>query len=116
MPFTEMDRTVIEIRELLAKTQNKDGVVRLMKTRGLDESEAHDLVYAIHKEILWTNRKTALWAAIGSGILCLVFAIIAIVTHFLIGGVVIIAVVAAFGALWGAVKLLTASGYELDED
>jgi hypothetical protein len=116
MSFTEMDRTVIEIRELLAKTQNKDGVVRILKTRGMDESEARDLVHAIHREILWCNRKTALWAAIGSGIVCLVFAIIAIATHFLIGGVVIIAAVAALGALWGAVKLLTASGYELDED
>src|SRR6185295_17635769 len=101
MSFTEMDRTVIEIRELLCKTKNKDGVVRIMKTRGMDETEAQDLVYAIHKEILWTNRKSALWATIGSGTACLILTIVSIATHFLIGAVVVFAAITAIGALWG---------------
>ena len=116
MSFTEMDRTVIEIRELLAKTQNKDGVVRILKNRGMDETEAHDLVYAIHKQILWTNRKSALWATIGCGTACVVLSIIVLATRGLVGAIVIFAVLTLLGALWGAVKLVTASGYELDED
>jgi hypothetical protein len=116
MAFTEMDRIVIEIREFLAKTKNKDQVVRIMKTRGMDEGEAHELVYAIHKEILWTNRKAALWATIGCGTGFLALGIASLATHFLIGALVVVTVVVGLGALWGAVKLFTASGYELDED
>ena len=116
MSFTEMDRTVIEIRELLAKTQNKDGVVRIMKTRGMDEGEARDLVYAIHKEILWANRKSALWATIACGSAFVGLGIAVLATHFLLGALVVITGIVGLGAMWGAVKLITASGYELDED
>ena len=116
MAFTEMDRTVIEIRELLCKTKNKDQVVRIMKTRGMDEGEAHDLVYAIHKEILWSNRKTALWATIGCGSGFLLFGAISVASLGFAGPVVVVAIILLLGTLWGAVKLFTASGYELDED
>jgi hypothetical protein len=116
MAFTEMDRTVIEIRELLAKTKNKDQVVRIMKTRGMDEEEGRDLVYAIHKEILWTNRKSALWATITCGSGFLVLAIVVVASHFIMGSLVVITGIVGLGFLWGAVKLFTASGYELDED
>ncbi|MSU58927.1 MAG: hypothetical protein EXS35_12305 [Pedosphaera sp.] len=85
MAFTEMDRTVIEIRELLAKTQDKDKVVRILITRGMDEAEAHDLVYAIYKETLSFNRKSALWATIGCGTGFVVLGTIVLATHFFPG-------------------------------
>jgi hypothetical protein len=116
MPFTEMDRTVIEIRELLAKTRNKDQVVRIMKTRGMDEQEAHDLVYSIYKEVLSVNRKSSLLAAIGCGAGFLVFGVASLATAFMVPVLVIITGIVFLGFLWGAVKLCTANGYELDED
>jgi hypothetical protein len=121
----EADRTVLEIRELLAKTRNRDAVVRLMSGRGMPPEEAHGLVYSIHKANLSANRKSSFWLMMsgGTGIIISLLAILmtsgqatsrsararAIV-------ILVIGIPAVGSLLWGFASFVMASGYEVDED
>ena len=116
MSFSPMDRTVIEIRDFLAKTQDKDKVVRVMQTRGMPPDEARDLVYAIYKENLSSNRKTSLAGLIGCGFVTVLAGGALIATHGLIGALGVVALIALLGFLWSLVKFLTAKGYEVEQD
>lgn len=51
------DRTVLEIRELLRQTRNRDAVVHVVEKRGMEPADAQELVYSIHKANLSANRK-----------------------------------------------------------
>jgi hypothetical protein len=112
MPLSEMDRVVIEVRELLVTTQNKDQVVRVLKNRSLDESEAHDLVQAIYKQNLWDNRKTSLFAAIGSGAIFVGLLVVWFTTDRLF---YVWLPLSGIAMLWAIIKCCTASGYQIEE-
>jgi hypothetical protein len=111
MPLTETDRTVIEIRELLVTTQDKDQVVCVLKNRGLDESEAHALVRAVYKQNRTENRKTSLIAMLGSGAV-VVFLLAVLVTTGRLFYVWL--PLAALAFLWATVKFCTATGYQIE--
>jgi len=113
MPLTETDRTVMEIRELLVTTQNKDHVVRVLKNRGMDESEARGLVQAVYKQNRWENRKTSLLAMLGSGMICAVLLVVWFTTDRLF---YVWLPLSAIATLVAAVKFCTASGYQFEED
>jgi hypothetical protein len=115
MAFTAMDRTVIEIRELLAKTQDKDKVVRVMQTRGMPPEEARDLVFAIYRENLSANRKTSLAGLIGCGFVTVLSGGALVATHGLIGALGVVALISFIGFLWCLVKFVTAKGYEVEQ-
>ena len=110
------DRAVLEIREMLAKLRNKDAVVRVLQNRGMPPDEARELVYDIHKAILTANRKSSLYAAIGSGCTCALLVLIVILSHRMSGALVVFTLIAGGGFLWSGVKFLTASGYEVEDD
>jgi hypothetical protein len=112
MPITEMDRLVMEVRELLVTTQNKDQVIRLLENRGLDETEARDIVLGIYKQNLWENRKTSLFAAIGSGAIFIGLLIVWFATDRLF---YVWLPLSGIAMLWGIVKSCTASGYSIEE-
>jgi len=88
------DRTVLAIRELLRQTRNRDAVARLMRNRGLEEADARELVYAIHKANLTANRKGALYKMIGSGAVLALGLLIVFGAHRIGAGLVIM-----FGSL-----------------
>jgi hypothetical protein len=113
MALTPTERAVMEIRELLVTTQNKDQVVRVLKHRGIDEDEARSLVLAVYKQNLWDNRKTSLWAALGSGT---VFVIL-LVVWFATGQLFYIWLpLSGLSMTWFIIKCCTASGYQIEED
>lgn len=111
MSFTDQDRLVIEVRELLFKQRNKDAVVNYYVNRGMAPEEAHELVYSIYKENLWENRKTALGVMIGGGIGTAIFVGIFLGTGRLFYIWLPICAVAFLG---GIAKFLMASGYEME--
>ncbi len=123
MSFTSADRAVLEIREMLRKTRNREAVIRVIAQRGMEEETARELVNSIHRATLSANRWSALGAAwvggIGVTLSLLVFFLSA---DSLSGRRLSIAAVgvglpiSAVALLWGLVKLCTASGYEVDED
>ena len=104
---------MIEIRELLVTTKNKDQVVRVLKHRGMDEAEARSLVLAVYKQNLWDNRKTSLWAACGSGA---VFVILLGVWLFTGQLFYIWLPLSGLSMIWFIIKCCTASGYQIEED
>jgi len=116
MSFTNEDRAVMEIREILAKLRNKDAVVRVLQNRGMPLEEARELVYAIHKANLSANRKFSLYGAIGSGLLCALLALVLISSRRVNGVLIIFMVISGVGFLWSGVKFVTASGYEVEDD
>ena len=112
MPITQMDRLVIEVRDLLAEMQNKDTVVRVLTRRGMAEDEARDLVYAIYKQTRWENRKMSLAGMFGSGLLV----VILLVVWFATGRLFYVWLpLSALAFLWATVKFCTASGYDFEE-
>ncbi|MSU58926.1 MAG: hypothetical protein EXS35_12300 [Pedosphaera sp.] len=112
MPLTELDRTVLEVRELLVTTQDRDKVVRVLKNRGMDEAEAAALVLAVYKQNRWENRKLSLFAAIGSGAIVAVL----LVVWFTTGRLFYVWLpLAALACLWSTIKCCTATGYQLEE-
>jgi putative exporter of polyketide antibiotics len=123
MNMEEVDaRTILEIREILRQTRNRDAVVRLMQNRGMEETDAHELVYSIHRANLSANRKGALYKMIGSGTMLAVTLLILSVTHRTLGAnrinaaLVIMAAISAGGFLWGLSGFIMANGYEVDPD
>jgi hypothetical protein len=113
MSLTETDRLANEVRELLYKTRNKEQVTRVLQGRGMDPDEARQWVRAIHKDNLWTNRKTSLGAIIGAGLVVVILTAIWIFTGRLF---VVWLPLSVIALLWGIVKFLTASGYEIEDD
>ena len=113
MPLTEPDRTVMEIRELLVTTENKDHVVRVLKTRGMDEAEAEDLVRAIFKQNRWENRKSSLAAMLGSGVIVAML----LGVWFSTGRLFYIWLpLSGIACLWATVKFCTDSGSTIETD
>ena len=110
------DRTVLEIRELLRQTRNRDGVVRVIQNRGMEEADAQELVYSIHKANLSANRKGALYKMIGSGVVLALMLLILLGAHR-ISPVLLIALLASgAGFIWGFAGFVMANGYEVDPD
>lgn len=108
------DRKVLEIRELLRQTRNRDAVARLMENRGLED--ARELVYAIHKANLSANRKGALYKMIGSGAVLALCLLILLGAHRIGTGLVIVLVASGGGFLWGLTGFIMANGYEVGPD
>lgn len=113
MPITEMDRTVMQIRELLVTTQDKNQVVRVLKARGMEESEAHDLVQAVYKQNRWENRRASLLGMLGSGAIVVILLVVWFATNRLF---YVWLPLSALAFLWATVKFCTANGYQLEED
>ncbi len=117
MNFEAVDaRTVLEIRELLRQTRNRDGVVNVMEKRGLEPAEAQELVYSIHKANLSANRKGTLYKMIGSGAVLAILLLIVLGAHRISAGLAILLLVSAGGFLWGFAGFVMANGYEVDPD
>jgi hypothetical protein len=116
MSFTEDDRAIIEVREMLMKYRNKDAVAKVLHNRGMDEQEATDFVYSIYKANLSANRKASIYATIISGAVLALMLLIVVGARRASGMIIIFLVASGIGFLWGGVKFLTASGYEIDED
>jgi hypothetical protein len=112
MPVTDMDRLVIEVRELLVTTKNKDQIVRVLENRGMDSVEARELVQGVYKQNLWENRKMSLLAAIGSGAIFVGLLIVWFATDRLF---YVWLPLSGIAMLWGIVKCSTASGYSIEE-
>jgi hypothetical protein len=111
MPFTSADRTAIETRSLLAQHRDKKIVARILQSRGIDEEEAHDLVRTIHKQNLWENRKLGIGICIVGGLGVLVFGGILLFAHRFF---VFWLPASVITLLWGFIKFVTASGYEME--
>jgi hypothetical protein len=111
MAFTDEDRRIIEVRELLYKQRNKDAVVNYYVNRGMDPDEAREMVFSIYKENLWENRKMALGTMIGGGIGTTIF-----VGIYLSSGRLfyIWLPLCAIAFLVGVAKFIMASGYEMN--
>ena len=113
MSFAEQDRSVLEVRALLAKQRNKEAVINYYINRGMDPDEAREMVVSIYKENLSINRKSSLGILIGGGI-----------GTALLGGLwigtgrlqILWLPLCAIAFLWGFVKFIMASGYEVDDD
>ena len=112
MPITEMDRLVAEVRELLASTKDKAAVVRVLQHRGVAPESAQELVQTVYKRNRWENRKTALGAAVVSGLIAVGLVVVWIATDRLF---YVWLPIAALAAVWSTIKCLTASGYELED-
>lgn len=110
------DRKVLEIRELLRQTRNRDAVARFLHNRGLEEADARELVYAIHKANLTANRKGALYKMIGGGAVLALGLLIVFGAHRIGAGLVIMLVLSGGGFLWGLTGFIMANGYEVDPD
>ena len=113
MSFTDEDRTVLQVRELLATQRNKNVVVNYYINQGMAPDEAREMVYSIYKENRWENRKTALGIMIGGGIGTAIFVAIWLGTGRLF---YIWLPLCAIGFLSGLAKFLMASGYEVSAD
>jgi len=113
MSFTDEDRLVLQVRELLAAQRNKDVVVNYYVNQGMDPAEAREMVYSIFKENRWENRKTALGILIGGGIGTTVFVGIFLSTGRLFYIWLPICAVAFLG---GLAKFIMASGYEVEAE
>ncbi len=113
MSYAEQDRSVLEVRDLLAKQRNKDVVINYYVNRGMDTDEAREMVISIYKENLSINRKSSLGILIGGGIGTAICGAILIGTGRLL---YIWLPLCAIAFLWGFVKFTMASGYEVDDD
>ena len=113
MPITDADRLVVETRDLLAQHGDRKMVVRVLRTRGMDEAEAAEFVKRIYKQNLWENRKSALGIALAGGAGVLVFGAILIFAHRLF---LLWLPLSALTCGWGIIKCLTCSGYEIEND
>ena len=112
MPLSESERTVIEIRDLLADTQDRDKVVRVLKHRGMDEAEARALVQAVYKQNRSANRQLSLVAMLGSGAVVLLLLGVLVSTGRLF---YVWLPLSALTCLWATVKFCTATGYQIEE-
>ena len=113
LPLSNSDRAVIEVRELLLTTKDKEKVVRILINRGVDEAEARALVHAVRKANLATNRGSALLPMLGSGVV----AVILLCVWVFAGRLFYIWLPLAAGSfIWFAVKFFMASGYEVEAD
>ena len=110
------DRTVLEIRELLRQTRNRDAVVHVVEKRGMEPADAQELVYSIHKANLSANRKGALYKMIGSGAVLAIMLLILLGAHRISATLMIVLLVSGAGFLWGLAGFLMANGYEVDPD
>jgi hypothetical protein len=113
MNFTDADRAVIEVREMLTKYRNKDAVTKTLHNRGMDAQEARDFVYSIHKANLSVNRKSSLATVVISGGIFAILVAIWVSTGRLF---VVWLPISGIAMLWGLVKFFTASGYEVESD
>lgn len=113
MSSGEQDRSVLEVRGLLANQRNKEIVVNYYINQGMDPDEAREMVLAIYKSNLSTNRKSALGVLIGGGIGTLVFVVIWIAAGRLY---YIWLPLCALALAGGLAKFLMASGYEVTDD
>ena len=100
------------IEQLLASTKDKAAVVRVLQHRGVAPESAQELVQTVYKRNLWENRKTALGAAVVSGLIAVGLVVVWIATDRLF---YVWLPIAALAAVWSTIKCLTASGYELED-
>lgn len=112
MPITEMDRLVAEVRELLASTKDKNAVLKVLRHRGMPADQAEEIVRAVFKQNLWDNRKTSLGMAVVSGLIAAGLIVVWITTDRLF---YIWLPISLLAMLWGIIKCLTATGYEIEE-
>jgi hypothetical protein len=103
----------MEARELLRQQRNKNVVINYYINRGVDPDEAREIVTAIYKDNLSTNRKSSLGILIGGGIGTAIFVGILLGTGRLF---ILWLPLCALAFLWGFVKFIMASGYEVDDD
>jgi hypothetical protein len=113
MPDAQEDRSVLEVRALLAQQGTKDVVINYYINRGMDPDEASEMVVSIYKENLSINRKSSLGVLIGGGIGTAILSAIWIGTGRLF---ILWLPICAIAFLWGFVKFIMASGYEVDDD
>lgn len=113
MPLTESDRAVIEVRDLLADTEDKDKVARVLMHRGMEESEAHALVQAVFKQNRSANRQKSFIAMLGSGAVVVALVLVWIFTERLF---YIWLPLSAVALLWATVKFCTATGYRIEDE
>ena len=112
MAITPTDQLVIESRNLLAETKNKDAVVRVLLHRGMAQDEACAMVDAIYKQTRWENRKAALVGMAGSGVV-----VVSLLAVWIFAGRLFYLwlTLAGLTFLWSTVKFCTASGYDFEE-
>jgi len=110
IPF---DRNAALARELLAKHRNRKAAIITLTNQGMDGEEAAGLVQAIYKENLSSNRKSFFVTMIGGGMGTAIFLGI----YFGTGRLFYIWLpLCGISFLYGLVRFLTASGYEVDPD
>jgi uncharacterized protein YoaH (UPF0181 family) len=111
MAMSDKERAYYKVVGLLGQERNIERVKKMMMSNGIAAGEADQLVDSVYNDIKSHNRKKAIWKIVISAILLLIFGVIMISTGILF---YIILPFSAIGLLWGVVKLMTASGYELD--
>lgn len=111
MVMSEEGRAYYKALGLLGQERNVDRVKRILVADGMKPMAADDLVDSVHADIRSHNRKKAVMKFVISGLLLLVFGGIYVFTGRLF---FIMLPLAGIGAIWGFIKFVTASGYELD--
>jgi hypothetical protein len=116
MSFAEQDRSVLEVRELLAKQRNKEVVINYYINRGMEPDEAREMVTSIYKENLSVNRKSSLGVLIGGGIGTALGLLVLVGARRISTGLIIWLGICGFTFCGGLAKFLMASGYEVSDD
>jgi hypothetical protein len=105
------ERAFLDARNLLSQERSKAKAARILQSRGLSVSQATELVDEVFKDNIRTNRRSAIAKILMSaGSLVLFGAIFFFTGHLFF----IILPLAGIGFLWGIIKAMTASGWEID--
>jgi len=113
---SEPDHTVTIVRDLLAQKRNKDLIVAVLQKRGMAEEDARELVHSIYKENLSANRRSSLGFLFGGGAGAFISLGIFLLSDRPQYYWLPICALAFFCFVWGLIKFLTASGYEVEPD
>ncbi|TAL01258.1 MAG: hypothetical protein EPO07_08635 [Verrucomicrobia bacterium] len=113
MNFTDPTNTVATVRDLLAQKRDKKFAAGVLQKRGMDEEDARELVQQIFKENLSTNRRASLGFIFGGGLVTAI-----VLGVFFTSGRLYYVLLPFSGIafVWGLIKFLTASGYEVEPD
>ena len=113
MAMSDADRVYLNAHNILSQEKSKDKAARVLKSRGMPEGQARELIDQIFKDNQAANRKTA-YGKIGLSAASLVlFGGIFVFTGRLF---YIILPLAAIGFLWGLITALTADGFDIAVD